>query len=186
MRLTIARERGALRARHPAAARADGPRGGPRDGRRGPAQATEVRLIDFDMPVPGLGLKSTATGPDGRFSFESVAPGRYRVQARTGPITQMIVDDSRATNERHDDQFQAARVEGPDRGPDGVSTARHQMTRRGGRRRKSRSRARDRIRSPSCSSQVVSVSGRVAFDGPGPGRLPISPSFRVALNSAGR
>ena len=112
-------------------------------GDSGPAPGTEVRLIDLDMPIQGLGLKSTATGPDGRFSFESVAPGRYRVQARTGPITQMIVDDSRG--ERSVTMtFQAARVEGP--GFAGRFQRRHQTKRRGGRQRKSRSLARDRIR----------------------------------------
>jgi hypothetical protein len=86
----------------------------------GPAPGTEVRLVDVDMPIQGLGLKSTMTGPDGRFSFDDVPPGRYRVQARTGPITKMIVEDvsgGAGGDQRVMVQFQAARVAGPGPGP---------------------------------------------------------------------
>jgi hypothetical protein len=82
----------------------------------GPTPGTEVRLVDSELPIQGLGLKTTITGPDGRFSFDNVAPGRYLVQARTGPVTKMIVDDS-GGDQRVMVQFQAARVAGPGPGP---------------------------------------------------------------------
>lgn len=88
----------------------------------GPAPGTEVRLVDLDMPIQGLGLKSTMSGPDGRFAFENVPAGRYRVQARTGPVTRMVVDDA-GGNERVMVQFQAARVGGPGRGGPGFAFA---------------------------------------------------------------
>lgn len=76
-----------------------------------PAPGTEVRLIDVDLAVPGFGLRITGTNPDGRFTFESVPPGRYRVQAHSGPRNQVFVDQS-GGNSRVTMQFTAVRVEG--------------------------------------------------------------------------
>lgn len=148
----------------------------------GPAPGTEVRLLDLDMPIQGLGVKSTATGPDGRFSFGNVAPGRYRVQARTGPITQMIVDDS-GGERRVTMSFQAARVEGPafagamefhaEPPVQDTRWAAAEITLAGAR--------------PDPLTLVlqpgVSLPGRVVFDGSEQPPSDLS-SFRVVLNSA--
>jgi hypothetical protein len=147
----------------------------------GPAPGTEVRLIDLDMPIEGLGLKSTATGPDGRFAFDDVAPGRYRLQARSGPMTQMIVDEV-AGERRVMMQFSAARV-GPDTpGAVGfhseppasdVRWAAADVTLVG-----SRSEPITLTLQPG-----VRVSGRLTFEGPDQAPSDLS-MFRVVLNSA--
>jgi hypothetical protein len=146
----------------------------------GPAPGTEVRLVDLDMPIRGLGLKATMAGPDGRFSFANVAPGHYRVQARTGPITKMIVNDS-GGEQRVMMEFQTARVAGPNVGaaafPPGPAPdtrwASTEVTLAG-----ARSEPITLVLQPG-----VNVSGRVAFEGPD--RAPTDLSmFRVVLNSA--
>jgi hypothetical protein len=76
-----------------------------------PAPGTEVRLIDVDLAVPGFGLRVTGTNPDGRFTFENVPPGRYRVLAHSGPRNQVFVDQS-GGNSRVTMKFTAVRVEG--------------------------------------------------------------------------
>jgi hypothetical protein len=47
---------------------------------------TQVALVPADRggmpPIPGLSQSSTRVGPDGRFTFNNVTPGRYQLQAR--------------------------------------------------------------------------------------------------------
>ena len=50
-----------------------------------PTVGALVQLAELDESLPGLGRMLAAVGPDGSFSFANVAPGRYRVHARTGP-----------------------------------------------------------------------------------------------------
>jgi hypothetical protein len=49
-------------------------------------QGTQVSLIPMDQigmpPIPGAGGNQTRAGQDGRFTFNNVAPGQYRVMAR--------------------------------------------------------------------------------------------------------
>src|SRR5690606_5273987 len=35
----------------------------------------------------------SGTGPDGRFTFEGVPPGRYRVRAQTGPANRVFMSE---------------------------------------------------------------------------------------------
>jgi hypothetical protein len=41
-----------------------------------------VRLTDLDMPVPGLGVRVTGSGPDGQFSFDDVPPGVLKISVQ--------------------------------------------------------------------------------------------------------
>jgi hypothetical protein len=59
-----------------------------------PAGLTTVSLVNLDEALPGLGAQSTTTGPDGRFTFARVAPGRYRVRAHTGPSQTVVFEDT--------------------------------------------------------------------------------------------
>src|SRR4029453_11501576 len=79
------------------------------DGR--PAAGSEVRLISLDQPLPGLGVRTTGTGPDGRFSFSDVTPGRYRLRAHTGLRQQVVVDQSGGETRVMMQFFSAARSE---------------------------------------------------------------------------
>jgi hypothetical protein len=153
----------------------------------GPAHGTEVRLIDVELPIQGLGMKSTITGPDGRFFFESVSPGRYRVQARSGPMTRMIVDDGGGAGgeQRVMVQFQAARVGGPDQGPGAMSFAPAEPPGQDVRWAETEIAVTG---SPSPPIALVlqpglNVSGRVIFDGSDQPPTDLS-FFRVVLNSA--
>jgi uncharacterized protein (DUF2141 family) len=54
-------------------------------------QGTQVSLVAIDqgtMPgIPGVGTNQTRVNPDGRFTFTGIAPGTYRLMART-PVRQ--------------------------------------------------------------------------------------------------
>ena len=51
-----------------------------------PTQGTQVSLTPLDQidgpSVPGMNNNTTRTGADGRFSFQNIAPGQYRLMAR--------------------------------------------------------------------------------------------------------
>jgi hypothetical protein len=148
----------------------------------GAPTGTEVRLVDLDMPVPGLGLRSTATGPDGRFVFDNVAPGRYRVQARTGPMIQMLVDDT-GGGQRVTMAFQAARGAGPGAGAPGMpfgATARNEEVRWAAAEVTLAGARPDPI--TLMLQPGTRISGRVTFDAAEP---PADlRGFRVVLNAA--
>jgi protocatechuate 3,4-dioxygenase beta subunit len=59
-----------------------------------PSAGTTVQLIDLDESLPGFSSRLTSTGPTGQFVFTNVPPGRYRLQARTGPARAISVDPS--------------------------------------------------------------------------------------------
>ena len=59
-----------------------------------PATGTEIRLVSVDQALPGLGVRITATDPEGRFSFNNVPPGRYWLRAHSGFRQQMVVERS--------------------------------------------------------------------------------------------
>jgi protocatechuate 3,4-dioxygenase beta subunit len=154
----------------------------------GPAPATEVRLIDVDMPIQGLGVKSTMTGPDGRFSFDSVAPGRYRVEARTGPITKMIVDDGgggAGGDQRVMVQFQAARVGGPGSGAGAMTFTPAEPPAQDIRWAEAEISLAGSQPTPITLvlQPGISVSGRVIFDGSDQPPTDLT-FFRVVLNNA--
>ena len=50
----------------------------------------DVMLEDADQPLPGLGSQSTRVMADGRFVFNGVVPGTYRVTARSGGRVQIM------------------------------------------------------------------------------------------------
>jgi hypothetical protein len=56
------------------------------------AAGTEVRLTSLEQALPGLGVRATIVGADGRFTFANVPPGRYRVTARAGTRQEVFVD----------------------------------------------------------------------------------------------
>jgi len=53
-------------------------------GATGPVTGAMVQLSDAAQP-PGLGVRTARTGPDGRFTFDDVAPGQYSLMTRTVP-----------------------------------------------------------------------------------------------------
>ena len=153
----------------------------------GPAAGTEIRLVDSEMPIQGLGLRTTIAGPDGRFSFDNVVPGRYRVQARTGPVTRMIVGDGGDVGgeQRVMVSFQAARVGGPGPGPGAMTFTPADSPAQDIRW------AETEIALSGAQPQPITLvlqpginlSGRVIFDGSDQPPSDLS-SFRVVLNSA--
>lgn len=149
----------------------------------GAAPGTMVRLTDLDMPVPGLGIRVTGSGPDGQFSFDDVPPGRYRLHAQTGPANRVIVEETPAGAKVMMEFTSAAREEaaGPASAVPFGSTpsssearwASAEVTLTGG-------------AAPPVALVLqpgVTVSGRVAFDGTGETPADLS-SFRVTLTAA--
>jgi len=76
-----------------------------------PVAATEIRLVNADDPLPGLGVRSTVAAPDGQFSFRNVPSGRYRLIAHSGPRQTVIVDQV-GGEERVQMQFMSAAPRG--------------------------------------------------------------------------
>jgi hypothetical protein len=140
-----------------------------------------VRLTDLDMPVPGFGVRVTGTGPDGRFEFAAVPPGRYRLSARTGPERQVIVEDGPA-GAKVMMKFTAAAREGPVPPGDGHPFAPLPTD--------TRWASTDvTVTGPDIAPvslvlrPAMVVTGRVEFDATGERPADLS-SFRVALTSA--
>jgi hypothetical protein len=145
-----------------------------------PAIGTMVRLVDLDMPVPGFGLRVTGTGPDGRFTFHQVPPGRYRLHAQNGPQNRVVVEDG-PLGAKVMMQFTNAAREGPagawmafpPAAPSEVRWAAADLAITGA----------DAAPVALVLQPGVSVSGRIVFDTTGQQPSDLS-AFRVTLTSA--
>lgn len=146
---------------------------------------TEVRLIDLDQALPGLGVRSTVANQNGQFVFDDVAPGRYRVQAHSGPRNLVMVEPAAGGNGggARVMQFMSASTR-PGSGDGGV----------GGAPSKQESEqlwALSEVAINGGDTQTLSlflqpgmtVSGRVTFDNTGQ-PLPDPRGIRIVLNAA--
>lgn len=89
------------------------------DGTR-PVAGTEVRLVSLDQALPGLGVRMTAVNQNGQFVFDDVAPGRYKVQAHSGPRSFVMMEPGApGGGGTRVMQFMSARAGGPGGGPGG-------------------------------------------------------------------
>ncbi len=132
----------------------------------------QVTLVDNGMPLPGLGSRAIRPGPDGKFSVPGIAPGRYTAIARASSgqaIGRLLVDGSAvaktlapaalATNQV---LWAVADVIADGRNPSFVTLT---------------------------LQQGMTMTGRVAFDGPSPpadltrARVALQPVAQVGLSA---
>jgi len=153
------------------------------DGR--PAAGSEVRLISLDQPLPGIGVRTTGTGPDGRFSFSDVTPGRYRLRAHVGLRQQVVVDQSGGETRVMMQFFSTAKSEGAGQALPGTGFAADQA----GQQRWAASDVTvmgPNIETVSMALQPGNtVTGRIAFDSTGQPPTDLS-TIRIVLNIASK